>query len=142
MTLEFNAYSPSDSEHWFQNCYFGADDEDQEAISQSGDHSQETTANHDPKYGWVDGQQVASPSQAIAVLRLYEAVQLGFEKLPKIHAVTSFVLRRQFHRQFTPDTMCHLLDKLPRLESVVHEPWRACFRIEQEMVNNEGKQSV
>ncbi|KAH6989369.1 hypothetical protein BKA56DRAFT_611630 [Ilyonectria sp. MPI-CAGE-AT-0026] len=62
LTLELNAYSPSNSEHWFQNCYFGADDEDEEAIFQSSNHSQEVTANlHHPKHGWVDGPQVASP---------------------------------------------------------------------------------
>lgn len=68
LTLQLNAYFPSDSEHWCQNCYFGADDEGQQAISQSGDHSQASTPNlHDPKHGWVDGQQVAAPGQSIAV---------------------------------------------------------------------------
>jgi hypothetical protein len=28
LTLELNTYSPSDSAHWFKNCYFGAPDED------------------------------------------------------------------------------------------------------------------
>ncbi|KAL6920986.1 hypothetical protein FSST1_005012 [Fusarium sambucinum] len=28
LTLELNAYSPSDSEHWFKDCYFGAPAED------------------------------------------------------------------------------------------------------------------
>lgn len=46
LTLELNAYSPSDSEHWFKNYHFGLDED----LIQ---HQQATTRWHDPKHGWV-----------------------------------------------------------------------------------------
>jgi hypothetical protein len=58
-------------------------------------------------------------------LRLCEEVKLNFkEKVLKVHAVTRFVLRRQCRRRFAPRTPGLLLDKLPRLECIVYEPWR------------------
>jgi hypothetical protein len=139
LTLEISAQSPSDSEHWFKNCYFGADDEDEDATFDSGNQLQKTASKlHDPKHGWVDGQQVAAPDEG-AILRLCQEVELNFkEKLPKVHAVTRFILRRQCRRRFAPRTLGLLLDKLPRLECIVYEPWRVWGRMEQQ-INDMGK---
>lgn len=141
LTLELSVQSPSDSEHWFKNCYFGADDEDEDVISGSGNQLPDTTAKlHDPRHGWVDGQQVTSLGD-FAVLRLCGEVMLSFqEELPEVHAVTRFVLRRQCRRRFAPRTLWLLLDKLPRLEYAIYEPWQAWDRMEQEM-HDKGKRS-
>jgi hypothetical protein len=74
-------------------------------------------------------------------LRLCQEVELRLqEKLPKVHVVTSFVIRRQCRRRFAPSTLWLLLEKLPRLECVVYEPWRLWYGVEQEMYD-EGRQS-
>lgn len=142
LTLELSAQSPSDSKHWFKNCYFGAHDEDGEVIFKTGKQLKEpTTKLHDPKHGWVDGQQVATPDPR-AALRLYEPVELrSREEFPKVHAVTGFVLRRQCRRRFSPWALALLLGKLPRLECLIYEPWRAWDRMEQKMVYDRRKQS-
>jgi hypothetical protein len=121
LTLEISAQPPSDSERWFKSRYFGADDVDEDAYF--GSQLQKTTSKlHDLKHCWVDGQQVAPPEVG-AILRLYEEVRLNFkEELPKVDAVTHFVLRRQCRRRFAPRTLGLLLDKPPRLECLVYKP--------------------
>ncbi|KAH8592819.1 hypothetical protein B0O99DRAFT_517057 [Bisporella sp. PMI_857] len=57
LTLELNAHSPSDSEHWW----------------------------HDPKHGWINGQQVRTPPES-AILRLFETIKFSLlvqNELPK-----------------------------------------------------------
>jgi hypothetical protein len=139
LTLEISVQSPSDSEHWFKNCYFGADDEDEDAIFGEGNQLQKIISKlHDPEHGWVDGQQVATPAVG-AILRLYKEVRLNFkEELPKVNAVTHFVPAPTM-----PSSVCYqnsglLLDKLPRLECLVYEPWQEWGRIEQK-INDMGK---
>ncbi|KAK4142666.1 uncharacterized protein C8A04DRAFT_38061 [Dichotomopilus funicola] len=86
LTLELSTHSPSDAEHWFKGSYFGTEDEDGNVIFESENQAQERI--HDPRHGWVDGQQVASPTQ-LAVQRLYGWVWLSFkEELPILHVVT------------------------------------------------------
>ncbi|KAI1359884.1 hypothetical protein F5Y08DRAFT_349266 [Xylaria arbuscula] len=94
LILELNASSPSDSEHWFKNYCFGPGRED------PGDWSQQGKAIkwHDPKHGWVNGQQV--------------------------YAVTGFVIRRQLRHEIFPEVLKALWEKLPRLESIAYELWR------------------
>lgn len=133
LTLELSSQSPSDSEHWFKNCYFGVRDEDEDVIF--GNQLQDTTSTlHDPKHGWVNGQQV---EVSIAALnRLYEHIELDFRKsLPEVHSVTRFILRRQCRRRFSPKSLSVLLHKLPRLEHIIYEPWRAWYRTEQKMLD-------
>ena len=136
LILELSAQSPSDSQHWFKTHYLGASGEDKDV---DFDRRPTTAAGiHDPKHGWVYGQQIAGP-HAFAVTRLYGTVHLKSNlELHTVPAVTSFVLRRQCRRQFTPKTLRVLLDKLPRLESVVYEPWQAWDMFEKEM-RDEGK---
>jgi hypothetical protein len=78
-----------------------------------------------------------------AVFRLHEEVDLNPKKtvLPEVHAVTRFLIRRQCRRRFSPRSISLLMDKLPRLESLIYEPWRSPTRLEQEKYDN-GKQSV
>lgn len=120
LTLELNASSPSDSEHWFKNYCFGPGHED------TGDWTQQEKAIgwHDPKHGWVDGQQVKAPD-APAILRLFSPLCLNVpQNLPEVHAVTGFLIRRQLRHELFPEVLKALWEKLPRLESIVYELWR------------------
>ncbi|KAF4970960.1 hypothetical protein FSARC_2063 [Fusarium sarcochroum] len=123
VTLELNAYSPSDSEHWFKNCYFGAPGEDEllEDESLEGDLAEEV---HDPNHGWSNGRIIGSPPDD-ALRRPFELAELEFkEHVPSVIAVTKFILRRQCRRQFDPSSLSFLWSKLPRLEQIVYEPWQ------------------
>lgn len=80
---------------------------------------------HDPNHGWVNGQQVEAPCSS-ARLRLFSPLCLTLpEDLPEVHAVTRLVIRRQLRHQIFPAALRLLLERLPRLENIVYEPWRA-----------------
>lgn len=125
LILELNAYSPSDEEHWFKNYHFGLKHED------VGDLIQQDNATarlHDPSHGWVNGQQVEAPCVE-AILRLFSPLCLNLpEDLPEVRAVTGLVIRRQLRRRIYPSTLRHIWENLPRLESIVYEPWRVWQR--------------
>lgn len=120
LLLELNAFSRSDSEHWFKNYYFGLEHEDGGNLVLQ----QETTARwHDPDHGWVNGQQVKAPPVS-ALLRIFSPLCSGLPgNLPEVHAITGLVIRRQLRRQISPETLRILFKRLPKLESVVYEPW-------------------
>jgi hypothetical protein len=121
LTLELNAYSPSDSDHWFKNWYFASDDEG----NQDGTLAQQTHSNwHDPEHGWIDGQQVTAPPSE-AIQRLFGRVYLDFQKeLPQVDSVTCFIIRRQLRRCLALRSLHHVMSKLGRLEHLIYEPWR------------------
>ncbi len=125
LTLELNAYSPSDSDHWFKDYYFASNDEGNEDATSV----QEIGSKHDVRHGWVDGQQVKMPSNP-AILRLFHYINPLFrEELPRVDTVTCFIIRRQLRRWFFPITLRFILDKLCRLEHIIYEPWQAWERI-------------
>ncbi|PSN73921.1 hypothetical protein BS50DRAFT_595437 [Corynespora cassiicola Philippines] len=106
LTLELNASSPSDSQHWFKNYFFGPGHEDTRDWTQQ----EKAIRWNDPKHGWVDGQQVKTPNPP-AILRLFSSLCLNVpQTFPVVHAVTGFCIP--------------LWEKLPRLESIVYELWR------------------
>lgn len=116
LTLELNAYSPSDSDHWFKNYYFGDPDE---SFMRQPDYSW-----HDPPHGWVNGQQVTAPPRD-AILRLFDRIQLRFrEELPRADRVTCLIIRRQLRRCLCPRSLGLILSKLGCLEHLIYEPWR------------------
>lgn len=126
LILELNAYSPSDKEHWFKNYQFGLKHED---IGDLDQEREDTARWHDPYHGWVDGQQVEAP-RAPAILRLFSPLCLGLPKnLPEVQAVTGLVIRRQLRRQIFPAVLRLLWERLPRLESIVYEPWPVWRRL-------------
>ncbi|KAK1772839.1 hypothetical protein QBC33DRAFT_31227 [Phialemonium atrogriseum] len=140
LALELSAQSPSDTEHYFKNFYFGTDDEDKDILFDPKNHLQEFI--HDPKHGWVDGQQVAAPCH-VSLRRLYEEVRLtSREELPVLHVVTKLVLRRQFRRRLNIRALRLLLDKLPRLECIVYEPWQVWGRMQQRYYDKEYKTMI
>lgn len=121
VTLELNAYSPHDTDHWFKNFYFSTYDEDeQDEIS-----PQDTHCNwHDPEHGWVNGQQVTRPPPGI-ISRLFGVFTLQFpEELPRVDCVTRLIIHRQLRCWFYPDKLWLILGKLVGLEHLIYEPWR------------------
>lgn len=134
LTLEINAYSPSDSEHWFKNCYFGATGEDELDMLESERQLQDgvtSTAIHDPAHGWCHGRMVEPPNDD-ALRRPFEPATLKFhEELPLVQAVTKFLLRRQCRRQLDPSTLSYIWSRLPQLQDIHHEPWQLSEGVSQ-----------
>jgi hypothetical protein len=121
LTLELSASSPSDSQHWFKNYCFGPGHEDTRGWTQQ----EKAIRWHDPKYGWVDGQQVQIPDLP-AILRLFSPLCWNVPRnIPVVHAVTNFCIRRQLRHELFPEVLKALWEKLPRLESIVYELWCA-----------------
>ncbi|OBS28219.1 hypothetical protein FPOA_02160 [Fusarium poae] len=141
LTLELNTYSPSDSVHWFKDCYFGAPSEDKfEVPAKPRDF-------HDPGHGWWHGRIIEYPPDKALSRPFVPSESLNFERqeeLPFVAAVTKFVLRRQCRRQLKPSALSQLWSKLPRLNEIRYEPWQLsegagqswwdCFY--EQMINN------
>lgn len=137
LTLELNAYSPSDSEHWFKNCYFGGPDEDEDELELLDSEYQPqddatAIAIHDPSHGWWHGRMMEPPNDD-ALRRPFEPATLKFqEMLPSVPAVTKFLLRRQCRRQLDPLSLSYLWSKLPRLQEIRYEPWQLSENVSQD----------
>ncbi|OJD13110.1 hypothetical protein AJ78_06392 [Emergomyces pasteurianus Ep9510] len=122
LILEITACSPSDSQHWFKHYRFGPENDYGGDFALSQDAT--TSRWHDPKHGWVNGQQVELPCTS-AILRVFSPLCVITPKdLPEVHAVTGLMIRRQLRRQIFLPTLQLLCQRLPRLESIVYEPWR------------------
>ncbi|KAK4153544.1 hypothetical protein C8A00DRAFT_43548 [Chaetomidium leptoderma] len=115
LTLELNAYSPSDTEHWFKNYHFTSD---------ADGNNDDNRKSDDPVHGWINGQQVVTPP-ATAIPRLFSMINLPFGKeVPQIGSITRLIIRRQLRRSFHPISLFCILRKLDALEHLVYEPWR------------------
>lgn len=133
LTLELDAHSPSDSEHWFQNHHFASDHEengDPDTVQDDG------TLCHDPKHGWVEGEQIRSPHEN-AVWRVLGNIDPSFRKgLPQVDVVSCFIIRHQFRRWLFPTTLFRILEKLCRVEHLIYEPWQTWSRWRRELFLN------
>ncbi|KAK7935126.1 hypothetical protein PG985_000621 [Apiospora marii] len=123
LALELNVYSPSDCEHWFKNIHLSSDDteQDEDALPDAGSRF------HDPKHGWVHGQQI-KPPPSTAMEQLFQPIKLCYKlapRYPRVKAVTSFIIRRQLRRCLTPVSVGRLLRAFSRLEQITYEPWVA-----------------
>lgn len=119
LTLELNASSPSDSQHWFKNYCFGPGHEDTRDWTQQ----EKVSRWHDPRHGWVDGQQVQTPNPR-AILRLFSPLCSTVpHNIPVVHAVTEFCVRRQLRHELFPEVLEVLWKRLPRLETIAYELW-------------------
>ncbi|KAI8402815.1 hypothetical protein FOFC_16242 [Fusarium oxysporum] len=129
LTLELNAYCPSDSEHWFKNSYFGAPGEDK---FECQPHSADPI--HDPEHGWSRGRVTKAPPDDALRRPFGQVSELKFrQSLPSVHAVTKFVVRRQCRQQFNPETLQYLWSKLPNLKEISYEPWQSHLNIAQQV---------
>ncbi|KAF5608090.1 uncharacterized protein FSUBG_4914 [Fusarium subglutinans] len=129
LTLELNASSPSDSKHWFKNFRFN-DEHDahytrDQVIPMGATHSD----CHDPKHGWENGVQ-AKPPPFSANERLFGPIDLlhydpdsDIVNIPKVNAVTRFMIRRQFHHILESTGFEYILSRFSRLADFVYEPW-------------------
>lgn len=117
LALELNIYSPSDSMHWFKNIILSSDDVDHHKLKPR------TEARYnDPRHGWLKGIQIGAPPRP-AVTKLFESIHFHLSPLPRIKAVTSFILRRQLRRCLAPRCITAILMSLTRLEHMTYEPW-------------------
>ncbi|QPC76617.1 hypothetical protein HYE68_007369 [Fusarium pseudograminearum] len=97
LTLELNAVSCSNTEHWAKNLRF--DDDHDESPCQDLAFADSTW--HDPSHGWVDGAQVKPPS-FLAMQQLFGPIILSHISFVPVTAVTSLLIRRQFRRCLVP----------------------------------------
>ncbi|OBT65406.1 hypothetical protein VE03_06105 [Pseudogymnoascus sp. 23342-1-I1] len=129
ITLELNAYSPSDSEHWFNHYYFDSDDEGSEVTTPTKDGSKANldpaATFQDPKHGWVNGRRVKMPPRP-AVEEVFQSLDIGSRiEYPRVDVVTCFMMRRQLRRSLRPADIQRIFYSFPRLERMVYEPWKA-----------------
>ncbi|KAI1475714.1 hypothetical protein F4774DRAFT_428732 [Daldinia eschscholtzii] len=123
LALEINIYSPSDCKHWFKNIYLSSDDTEHDDEDTMLEALRTEPVFHDPKHGWEHGRQVKAPPSS-ALSRLFKRIWLTCpEALPRIKAVTRFIIRRQLRRCIGPMGLGLLLSKFERLEHVSYEPW-------------------
>ncbi|KAI8723115.1 hypothetical protein NCS52_00166500 [Fusarium sp. LHS14.1] len=114
LTLEINAYSPSDSDHFFKGYYVGDPDED-EAFG-------DARTFDDARHGFSpDGQEVPLARDTREV---YDMMDLSDLSLHQVRVIKRLLIRRQCRRQFTTDLLFRLLASLPALEHIHYEPWR------------------
>ncbi|KAF5626565.1 hypothetical protein F52700_8627 [Fusarium sp. NRRL 52700] len=129
LTLELNASSASDSKHWFKNFRFN-DEHDvpyarDPAIPMEATHSDW----HDPEHGWENGVRT-KPPPFTANERLFGPINLlnydpnsEIVNIPKVNAVTRFMIRRQFrHYLDSVDFRC-LLYTFSRVTEIIYELW-------------------
>jgi hypothetical protein len=118
ITLELNAYSPSDTEHWFKNYHF---------TSNADRHIDDNYKTDDPGHGWINGQQVGPPP-ATAIPRLFSNIHLGGQQdVPQVGSITRLIVRRSLRRSLG-GSLFFLLAKLRAVEHLVYEPWRPLER--------------
>lgn len=125
--MELNAYSPSDSEHWFKKYHFISDEDGLEdaTSTQDGDGGETSHGRHDPKHGWINGQQVQMPEKSV-VQNLFQSIDIGPRVVfPQVDVVTCFMIRRQLRRSLRPRAIHRIFYSFPQLERMVYEPWRA-----------------
>ncbi|KAG4433506.1 hypothetical protein IFR05_011015 [Cadophora sp. M221] len=140
LTLELGAYSASDSEHTFRDFRLKPsypiqsprDIDDSYTSYCLHDQSQETL--DDPTHGWVDGHQ-AHFAQILegAKKRLTGTLTLKYDlpefpsqrrKLPAVKIITGLLIRRQFYRQISAQSLGKLLSQAcSNLEWFRYEKW-------------------
>jgi hypothetical protein len=122
LTLELNAYSPSDSEHWFKNYHF------QSEVDDGNNDNDDKCKPHNPAHGWIDGQRVLPPP-ATAIQRLFPNHPilfdfLQFEDYTPVGSITRLVIPRGLRRSFHSVSLLELLRNMSAVEHLVFEPWR------------------
>ncbi|KZL68015.1 hypothetical protein CT0861_12159 [Colletotrichum tofieldiae] len=124
LTLELSIQSPSDREHCFKNLCFGDDIKYETTLTGRRICTSDWTHEYPDNHGWNNGRQVGSPD-SMAILRIFSPLSFKFQDVPQVKAVTHFIIRRQCRRQIKPKVLGSIFDKLPRLQSLVYEPWRS-----------------
>lgn len=122
ITLELSTNSPSDPQHWFKNYCFG-----------DGTQGVRNWGRSD--HGWSNGTRISSPNSP-TLGRLFETIDLNSRRrLHGVNVVTRLVIRRHLRRRLTASSLRMLLDKLPRLECLLLEPWRQWDPLKQRQLD-------
>ncbi|KAG5950211.1 hypothetical protein E4U53_005373, partial [Claviceps sorghi] len=129
LTLELSVQSPADKWHWFPHWYYGGRADVPDSICMSADvlrlppRSKAAAAFQ----GW------SSMIDEMALDRIWgQRRNLFFVcPLPRVEAVTRFVLRRQSRRRLPLPGLKLMLESLPRLATVTYEPWGPWTRRDQ-----------
>ncbi|KAJ6440070.1 cholinesterase [Purpureocillium lavendulum] len=112
--------------HWFKHYIFSSSETDHTDIDTNPAVAWTKTI-HDPYHNWHHGK--FSPAPRESLLRLFAKLDLAFLcELPKVEAVTSLVIRRQLRRRLGAWSIAQVMAKLPRVEKLIYEPWRAYDR--------------
>lgn len=122
LTLELNAVSCSNTEHWDKNLRF--DDDHDETPRQDLTFAEST--RHDPSHGWVNGTQVRPPS-FLALQQLFGPITLDYNSYVPVTAVTSLLIRRQFRRCLLPSSLDKLLSQLVCLTDIIYDLWSIMY---------------
>ncbi|KAK7751103.1 hypothetical protein SLS62_006932 [Diatrype stigma] len=137
LTLELSAHSPSDAEHYFKNFrfgavpYFGEDDSDPGSRLLARDRLDGSDTSH----AWRDSYALGAYRLGDDFSRAGRLFGRGLcvaGELPRVEAVTGFLIRRQCYRRFQPLALQKVLCSLPRLESVQLELWSRFFPQDEE----------
>ncbi|KAI1389493.1 uncharacterized protein F4822DRAFT_398509 [Hypoxylon trugodes] len=123
LTLEFCAYSPSDSEHMPKDRDFAHDPysepaEEISALPNPREHPAPTQLDRDNLFRNIF-RLTKSYVSIMWFNNDYESAVL-----PEVNVVTSFLIRRQYYRKFDPNDMYYILVNLTGLESIIYEPQR------------------
>lgn len=127
LTLELNVYSPSDSEHWFQNIFLSSDNVEDTSVAATEPlsdvwHKSNGHPYHDPTHGWDNGRQFKFAPKPL-VKWLFRPVTMSHNDFPPITAVTCLIIRRQLRRCIAPDGVTSIIRNLKGLDTVWYEPW-------------------
>lgn len=127
LLVEVSAISSSDVEHTFQaDAYLDADDFSQ------GIHAVQTdvTEPHNPWHGWSHGQRTEPPRLAALYKLFCNGLFPDFrdQPIPQVPVIQTLLIRRQTRRMIGIEALQGVLQSLPRLETLVFEPWRTFWR--------------
>lgn len=129
ITLELSAHSPSDAHHFNKDLRFRLHDT---AWYRWDDRS--ITSHNDPFHGWQNGRKIKDIHKYAKYRLLGFGLRFDYKlrcvrrlrmRLPKVSVVTSFVIRRQFHRFFRArKALVPMIRSMTRLSDFLYEPWR------------------
>ncbi|KAI1105095.1 hypothetical protein F4804DRAFT_351209 [Jackrogersella minutella] len=153
LTLEVSVYSPSDSEHTLKDHNFAHDpySEPSEGFRNLAAQEQMGPEFHDPRHLWRNGQR----QLVLPVTRLQHLTRLMKFKvddlwsvptednfLPKVHVVTTFLVRRQYFRRIPTTAMEKMLESLVGLQHVIYEPGGERLYLHQPVEDETGYRRV
>lgn len=136
LTLEITFQSPIDKKCCLKKLSFGGGDEHDghSTPNRSGDQP-----FHVFKNGWINEPKVYAPREMVLIRSKGFGSRCNGIWLPQVKAVTRFMFPRQCQREIDPQGLKPLIYALPRLKSLIYEPWQKWDSLAQKMVRDPGK---
>jgi hypothetical protein len=138
LLLELGAYSPSDSNHVFRDFrlqedypYLVQEDIEKKYDAYKLKEGRDTELN-DLFHGWTNGRRQGKPTFESKKRVMgtsprefnFRDITGDSHRFPKVEIVTSLLIRRQYYRSFSADTLSKLFrESLTSLLWFRHEPW-------------------